>query len=356
MVYQATQVNQPDTYTEASNQEGKTMPLKVLFIGGTGIISSACTRLALQQGIELYLLNRGKTDREAPQNAGIITADIRDVDQARRALDGFHFDVVVNWVSFTPEHVQADLDLFREKTGQYIFISSASAYQSPPPLLPVTESTPLKNTIWEYSRQKIACENLLMQQYREADFPVTIVRPSHTYDERTIPVHGRYTIIDRMRKGQKVVIHGDGTSLWTLTHHMDFAKGFVPLLGNPRAVGESVHITSDESLSWNQIYMELALAAGGDLRPVYVPSAIISTFDRRWGESMLGDKSHSMVFDNTKIKRLAPGFAASIPFAQGAREIVAWFDANPLHQSVDDEFNHMLDDMIGRMEKAFPEI
>jgi nucleoside-diphosphate-sugar epimerase len=300
--------------------------MKVLFIGGTGVISSACSQLSVARGIDLYLLNRGRTSRLVPPSAHLIQTDIRDRKAVEDAIAGQTFDVVVDWVAFTPEHIETDLDLFRGRTGQYIFISSASAYQTPPASLPVTESTPLDNPFWDYSREKIACEQRLIQAYRGEKFPITFVRPSHTYDRTLLPVHGGYTIIDRMRRGKKVIVHGDGTSLWTLTHHVDFAKGFIGLLGEPRAIGEAFHITSDEVLTWNQIYANLARSAGVEPRLVHIPSELIAAFDPDWGAGLLGDKSHSMIFDNSKIKRIVPDFVATIPFARGAVEIIAWYD------------------------------
>lgn len=320
--------------------------MKVLFVGGTGVISSACSRLAVSRGVDLYLLNRGQTVRPVPEGAQVLHGDIRDRASAERALGDATFDVVVNWINFTPEHVEADLELFRDRTGQYIFISSASAYQKPLSSLPITESTPLDNPFWAYSRAKIAGEERLMQAYRETKFPVTIVRPSHTYDRTKVPLLGHYTDIDRMRKRKKVIVHGDGTSLWVLTHHEDFAKGFVGLLGNPRAVGHAFHITSDELLTWNQIYTILAHAAGIEPQIVHVPSDLIAAFDPEVGAGLLGDKAHSVIFDNTKIKRLVPDFAATIPFSQGAEEIVAWFDADPARQAVDEQVNHLIDRII----------
>jgi len=329
--------------------------MKVLFIGGTGIISSACAQLALERGIEVYLFNRGQTTRR-PVAAGahVIQGDIRDKEVARCLLQGQTFDVVADFVAYAPEHVQSDIDLFRGRTGQYIFISSASAYQKPPLSLPITESTPLYNPIWEYSRNKIACEDLLMQAYRQSGFPITIVRPSHTYDRTSVPVQGGYTVIDRMRKGKKIIIHGDGTSLWVLTHHRDLAKAFVGLLGNPHAIGEAFHITSDEVLTWNQIHTILARAAGVEARIVHVPSDYIAAFDARWGVSLLGDKTHSLIFDNTKIKRAVPGFVATIPFAQGADEILTWYDADPSRQVVDPAFDALSDRIIAAYESAWP--
>ncbi len=324
--------------------------MKVLFIGGTGIISSACSELAVRQGIDLYLLNRGQTTRPVPPGAKIITADIRDAEATRQALGDHEFDAVVDWVAYEPSHIEADMGLFRGRTGQYIFISSASAYQTPPVSLPITESTLLDNPFWAYSRAKIACEQRLVQAYRDEKFPMTIVRPSHTYDRTLIPVLGGYTALHRMRQGKKVMVFGDGTSLWTLTHHIDFAKGFVPLLGNAHTLGEVFHITSDEWLSWNQIYGMLAKALGVVPKLVHVPSDVIARYDAELGAELFGDKSHSMIFDNSKIKRIAPSFAATIPFSQGAREIVAWYNANPDRQVVNPHFDALTDRIIADYE------
>jgi nucleoside-diphosphate-sugar epimerase len=263
-----------------------------------------------------------------------------------RALGDSTFDVVANFLNFAPEHVEADIALFRDRAGQYIFISSASAYQKPLSGLPITESTPLDNPFWAYSRAKIACEERLMRAHREIKFPITIVRPSHTYDRTKVPLIGHYTDLDRMRKGKKVIVHGDGTSLWVLTHHEDFAKGFVGLLGNEHAIGQAFHITSDELLTWNQIYTLLAHAAGAEPRIVHIPSDVIAAFDPDIGASLLGDKAHSVIFDNTKIKRLVPDYAATIPFSHGAREIVSWYDADPGRQVVDDQVNSLIDKII----------
>jgi nucleoside-diphosphate-sugar epimerase len=335
--------------------EAKGNPMKVLFIGGTGIISSACAQLAVERGIDLYLLNRGKnTTRPAPEGAKTLHGDIRDPQSAREALKGMDFDAVVNWIAFTTDHIQTDLDLFRGCTGQYVFISSASAYQTPPAHLPVTESTLLDNPHWQYSRNKIACEELLIRAYREEKFPVTIVRPSHTYDRTLLPFDGGYTVVNRMRQGKKVIVHGDGTSLWVLTHHADFAKGFVPLMGLPAAIGEAIHITSDELLTWNQIFDTVANAAGTVAQKLHVPSEAIAAFDPDWGPGLLGDKSHSMIFDNTKIKRLAPDFRASIPFAQGAQEIMAWYDADPARQKVNEKLDRTMDLLVEKFEGILP--
>jgi nucleoside-diphosphate-sugar epimerase len=328
--------------------------MRVLFIGGTGIISSACTQLAVERGIELYVLNRGQSQRPIPDEVIRLVGDIRDPKSAREAIGKLEFDAVVDWVAFTPEHVETDLELFQGRAGQYVFISSASAYQTPPDSLPVTESTPLDNPVWQYSRQKIACEERLFHAYREKRFPCTLVRPSHTYDCTLLPPHGGWTVIDRMRRGEPVVVHGDGSSVWTLTHHRDFAKGLVGLLGREEAVGEAFHITSDEWLTWDRIHHILARAAGTSAGIVHVPSEVIHAYDREWGESLLGDKTHSMIFDNSKIKRFVPNFAATIPFSRGAEEIIAWYDADPSRMVVDEELDRTMSRIIDDWRQAFP--
>jgi len=321
--------------------------LRVLFIGGSGVISSACSRLAAARGIDLTVLNRGSTRlRPLPPEATVLRGDIRDPASAREALGGREFDAVVDWVAFTPEHVRADIELFRGRTAQYVFISSASAYQTPPSRVPVTESTPLRNPFWQYSRDKIACEDLLVAAYREEGFPATIVRPSHTYDKTLVPLDGRWTALARMRAGKEIVVHGDGTSLWTLTHHEDFAAGFVPLLGHPRTLGEAFHITSDDVLTWNQIAEALAAAAGVTARIVHVPSDAIAAADPGWGAGLLGDKAHSLTFDNSKLRGVVPGYRAVIPFEQGAREIVAWHDEDPARQQVDERLDAVMDKLV----------
>lgn len=331
------------------------MGIRVLFIGGTGVISSACTDLAVSRGIDLFHLNRGLTKSHVvPPEVKSIQADIRDSEAAETALKGREFDAVVDWIAYTPEDVRRDIDLFHGRVGQYIFISTASAYQKPVRSLPITEETPLENPFWNYSHQKIACEKILMEAREQKQFPVTIVRPSHTYDNTKIPIRGRYTAIDRMRKGQPIFIHGDGTSLWTLTHHRDFAKGFVGLLGNSRTIGESFHITSDELLSWNRIHALMAEAAGCRCRAVYVPSTLIRRFDREIGDGLLGDKAHSVVFDNSKIKRFVPGFEATIPFSEGAGQIMEWYDSDPARRVIDDSFNQLTERLIQAMSAASP--
>lgn len=332
------------------------MSLKVLFLGGTGTISSACAQLAVERGMQLCLLNRGQSWRSVPAGVEILRGDIRNKDAVQKVLGNRTFDVVVDWIAFAPEHIEVDLELFRGRTSQYVFISSASVYQTPLASLPITESTPLRNPFWTYSRAKIACEDRLIKAYREENFPITIVRPSHTYDRTLFPMHGQYTILHRMRAGKKVIVHGDGASLWTLTHHRDFAKGFVGLLGLPQAVGETFHITSDEVLTWNQIFEIVAHAAGVQPRIVHIPSEFIAAFDPDWGASLLGDKTHSMIFDNAKIKRFVPDYVATIPFARGAEEIVNWYEANPAKKIVNEETDRLIDKIIAAYESAWPNV
>ena len=318
--------------------------LSILFIGGTGTISSAASARALEEGHKVTLLNRGQTTlRLAPVGAEALVADIRDAASITDTLAGREFDVVVDMVAFTPEHVALDIELFTGRVGQYVFISSASAYQKPPLRLPILESTPLRNPHWRYSRDKIACEDLLVAQYRASGFPATIVRPSHTYDRTSIPLNGGWTAIDRMRRGAPVVLHDHGSSLWALTHARDFAIGFVGLLGNPHTIGSAIHITSDELLSWTQITHLLADAAGATPNIVHVTSEAIAAADPDMGAGHFGDRSHSMIFDNSLVKSLVPAFNPIIGFAEGAREIIGWYDAHPEQQVVDPALDALFD-------------
>ncbi len=324
--------------------------MKVLFIGGTGIISSAVSRLAVEQGIELYHFNRGKSHRKI---AGVknIVGDVRNVERTKEQLKNYHFDVVVNWITFTPEHVQNDIKIFSGITDQYIFISSASAYEKPISKLPITEETPLINPFWQYSRDKATCEKILLDAFQKQNFPVTIVRPSHTYDNTLIPTDWGYTILDRMIKGKKVIIHGDGTSLWVLTHNSDFAVGFIGLFGKKEALGEAYHITSDELLTWNQIYQMMADELGVELKVVHIPSDFIAKYDPEHGAGLLGDKSHSVIFDNSKIKKLVPEFNCKIPFSEGVKEVIAWYKNNKDWQIVNKEINASVDKIIQAYER-----
>jgi nucleoside-diphosphate-sugar epimerase len=297
--------------------------------------------------LDLCALNRGATQlRPLPAEVKIMHGDIRDHTSVRQALGDHEFDVVVNWIAFTVDHIETDLELFRGRVGQYVFISSASAYQTPPSRVPVTESTPLNNPYWQYSRDKIACEDRLVRAYRQEGFPATIIRPSHTYDRTLVPSYAGWTLVQRMRQGKEVVIQGDGTSLWTVTHSDDFAKGFVPLLGNTRTIGEAFHITSDDVLTWNQITMILAAAAGAEAKIVHVPSDAIAAADPIWGPALLGDSAHSMIFDNSKLRRVVPDYLATITLEQAAPEIIAWHDQDPSRQNVDPDLDALMDKLV----------
>ncbi|HTO20966.1 MAG TPA: SDR family oxidoreductase [Spirochaetia bacterium] len=325
--------------------------MKALFIGGTGLISSAVSRLAVERGIDLTLLNRGGKKEFFPRGARQLVADYADLPSVRQALKDQSYDVVANWIAYTPAHAARDLELFTGRTGQYLFISSASAYQKPATHWLITESTPLANPYWQYSRDKIACEELLTREYREKGFPVTIVRPSLTYGVTQIPAavgswNHPWTLVDRMRRGRRVVVPGDGTSLWTLTHNSDLARGFVGLMGNPHAIGHAFHITSDEVLTWNQIYGLIADAAGAKPDLVHLASDFIAAFNPEDVGNLIGDKAQCGVFDNTKIKTFVPGYVATVPFAQGIRESVRWFESHPDRCTIDQEFNTRCDRMI----------
>lgn len=326
--------------------------MRVLFIGGTGIISTACTALAAERGIDLTLLTRGLRPGTLPAGVRTLRMDIEDAS----GLPGDTvFDVAVEWVAFTPAHIERDLRLFAGRVRQYIFISSASVYQKPATDYLITESTPLANPYWEYARHKIACEERLLRAYREDGFPVTIVRPSLTYGDTQIPLAinswpKSYTAVDRMRRGKKVIVPGDGSSLWVITHNSDFAKGLVGLLGQPRAVGHAVHITSDEVMSWDQIYRIVGEAAGAQPDLVHIPSDFVSACLPGETGNLLGDKAVSAVFDNSKIKRWVPGYRADVPFAQGIRRTLAWFDADPARREIDAEANATWDKLIAAYE------
>jgi nucleoside-diphosphate-sugar epimerase len=281
--------------------------------------------------------------RPLPTGVRELRGDAREPRSVRDAIDGLEFDSVVDFVAYNAEQVRADVELFRGRTGQYVFISTASAYQKPASRLPVTESTPLRNPYWQYSREKIACEDLLVAEYRDNGFPATIVRPSHTYDATKTVLSGGWTSLARMLAGKPVIVHGDGTSLWTVTHNTDFARAFVSLLGHPRTVGEAFHITSDDVLTWNQIAGALAAALGVTARIVHVPSDVIASADAEWGAGLLGDKAHSMVFDNSKVRSVVPGWRAVVPFERGAREIVSWYLADPARQIVDERLDALMD-------------
>ncbi len=322
--------------------------MKVLFIGGTGNISTSCSILALKKGIDLYHLNRGISGDKIP-GVTPLQADIHNKEEMLKALGDQDFDVVVDWIAFIPEDVKRDYEIFKGRTKQFIFISSASAYQKPLSEPRITESTPLSNPIWEYSQNKIACEDYLMQKYRDCDFPVTIVRPSHTY-RIVFPVAvgdwRGYWLINRIKKGKKIIVHGDGTSLWVLTHSEDFAKGFVGLLGNIHAIGHAFHITSDELLTWNQIYEIIAGAVGMKANIIHIPSDFIMKYDEKTGAGLWGDKAYSVIFDNTKIKTFVPEFKATIPFTEGIRKVLDWFDEDEARRKINPKDDEFIDNLI----------
>lgn len=319
--------------------------MKVLFIGGTGFISTAVSRQVVAKGDELYLLNRGQRGQGPPGSHSLIL-DMQKLDDVRAALQDHQFDVVVDWIAYTPEHIERDIALFRGRVKQYVFISSASAYQKPPTHHIITESTPLHNPFWDYSRNKIACEELLMRAYREENFPMTVVRPSLTYD-RQFPIAiggwGCYTLADRLKRGRPIIVHGDGASLWVVTHAEDFGRGFIGLLGNEQAIGHAFHITTDEVLTWNQLYQTIADGLGVEPNIVHIASDFIAHVAPQMRGGLLGDKAWSVVFDNTKIKRFVPGFQAVIPFREGIRRTLAWFDADESRRRVDEKVNQEMD-------------
>ena len=331
--------------------------MKALFIGGTGLISSGVSRLAVERGIDLTLLNRGQRDEFFPRGARQITADARNPAAVRSALGKEKFDVVVDWIIYTPEQLAADLSLYAGRTSQYIFISTASVYQKPATHYLITESTPLFNPYWQYSRDKIACEQMLMREYQEKGFPVTIVRPSLTYGPNQIPAavgswNYPWTLVDRMRKGKKIIVQGDGTSLWTMTHNTDLAKGFVGLMGNIRAIGHAFHITSDEVLTWDQIIRAIGAAAGADPDIIHIASEFIAAFSPDHLGNLLGDKAQCGVFDNSKIKSFVPGYVATLPFSEGVRQSVKWFENHPERCGIDKDFNALSDRIISAYQKG----
>ena len=332
---------------------------KALFIGGTGTISTAITRKVAKDGEwELWLLNRGNRSDILPREVKVINADINDEEDVARKLEGTEWDCVCDFIGFVPAQVERDYRLFKGRTRQYMYISSASAYQKPVPSPWINEGTALANPYWQYSRDKIACEEFLMKKYREEGYPVTIIRPSHTYDERSVPlgVHGRngsWQVLKRMLEGKPVIIHGDSTSLWTMTHNSDFAKGFTGLMGNPHAIGTAFQITNDETLTWNQIYMTIADVLGVEFKPYYVASdylAATSNYDLTG--SLIGDKACSVIFDNTKLKRAVPGFTPTVRFEQGIRMTIENVLAHPSLQKEDPDFDAWCDRVIDALEET----
>lgn len=337
--------------------------MRALFIGGTGTISMAITEaLSFDPEWELYLINRGNRSAELSESVCVINADINNEEEVIEKLGDAKFDVVCDFIGFVPSQLERDYRIFKGRTKQYMYISSASAYQKPLSDYRITEGTPLANPYWEYSRNKIACEEYLMKLYREEGFPVTIIRPSHTYDERSIPlgVHGdkgSWQVAKRMLEGKPVIIHGDGTSLWTMTHNSDFAAAFIGLMGNVHAIGESFQITSDESVTWNQIYKCIADALGVELKPYYVPSDFLDAVGKYdFAGSLIGDKANSVVFDNTKLKKAVPYFTANVRFDQGVRWAVENVLSHPELQVEDKEFDEWCDKVIAALENAKKEI
>lgn len=328
--------------------------MKVLFIGGTGNISTAVSTLAIERGIELYLLNRGIRKIEIP-GTKTITADIHDKEQTKNALKDSEFDVVVNWIAYVPEDIERDIELFTGKTKQYIFISSASAYQKPLDNPIITESTPMINPFWQYSRDKIACEERLLEEYQKNGFPGVIVRPSLTYDKvfpLAIGGWDNFTLVDRMRHGKRIISHGDGQGLWVITHAADFAKGFIGLFGNPKTIGEAFHITSDEILTWDKIYQTVAEVAGTTANIVHIPTDFIKKIKPEMGPGLDGDKANCPIFDNSKIKAFVPDFKATISFKEGIRKTVEWFEADPERIVIVDRINQNIDDILNAWDKA----
>ena len=336
--------------------------MKLLFIGGTGLISSACSELAVARGHELFIVNRStSTHYSVPEGVTVLPADVY-TDEARLAslLTSHRFDAVVDFLAYTVHDIERDLRLFREKIDQFIFISSASAYQKPPRHYLITEETPLENPYWGYSRNKIACEERLMKAYQDEGFPVTIIRPSLTYGPSQIPLVGAswshpYTVIDRMKRGKKVIIPGDGTSLWVLTWNTDFAKGLIGLLGNDKAIGEAFHITSDEILTWNQIFLEVYRSLSLEPNIIHISSETIIQQNPDTLGTLLGDKVNSLVFDNRKIKQFVPEYTCEVNWAQGLRRALVWFESYPEFQTIDNEMNTRWNSLIEVYENAFPE-
>jgi nucleoside-diphosphate-sugar epimerase len=336
--------------------------MKILLIGGTGIISAACSELAVARGHEVFLINRSASRKiPPPRGATVLLADVyREEERLATLLANHRFDAVVDYLAFSPHDIERDLRLFRGKTDQFVFISSASAYQKPVKNYRITEETPLQNPYWEYSRNKIACEDRLVQALREEGFPVTIVRPSHTYGPTQIPFgvsswQHPWTVIERMRRGKKVIVPGDGTSLWVLTWSADFAKGLVGLLGNRNAIGEAFQITSDEALTWDQIHLEAYRALSLQPNIVHIPSDLIALYNPPSLGSLVGDKSNSVVFDNSKIKRFVPEYFCEVRWSQGLRHALAWFDAHPEFQTIDQEMDALWDRIIAGYGRAMPQ-
>ncbi|MCX6082633.1 MAG: SDR family oxidoreductase [Chloroflexi bacterium] len=337
--------------------------MKVLFIGGTGLISIACSELAVERGMDLTILNRSISPvHSAPDGSKILIGDVHaDLGLLAEKIKGQQFDVVVDWIAYTPDDIERDIKLFSGKTDHFIFISSASAYQKPPVHYVITEETPMENPFWQYSRDKIECERRLIAEYEKKGFPVTIIRPSLTYGLSQIPLimgswSNPYTIVDRIKHDRKIIVPGDGTSLWVLTWNGDFARGLLGLFGRKDAIGEAFNITSDEVLTWNQIYEELGRAIGKAPKIVHIPSDLIAAYSPPATGSLIGDKANSAVFDNSKIKKFVPDFQCKVSWAEGVRKSLAWHEEEPARQTLDVESNLLWDKIIDAYEKSFPMI
>lgn len=317
--------------------------MKVLFIGGTGTISSACSEYCIKKGHELFLYNRAQSIRKPAEGANVIEGDYKNRKLTSSLLNNKYFDIIVNWLAFTPEDIDFDINLFRDNVGHYFFISSATVYKRPASAIPITEAEPLENNGFDYPKNKILCE---LRLHKEDRFPFTIIRPSHTYDKATIPMDGGYTTLHRLMHGERILLHGEGTALWTLTSNKDFAKGLVGLFGNKNSIREAFHITSDEALNWNQIIDCFAQQFNVNPLLAYLPSHVIDKYDKNWGNAILGDKTFSCVFDNSKIKSFVPDFSCNIPFAEGVKEICDWYSSEDNHFEIDPVMNEKIDNMI----------
>lgn len=329
--------------------------MRVLIIGGTGNLSYACSAAALDAGLEVFNLNRGLKPGQAAPGVVTLKADIRDRDAARAALEDLRFGAVVDFISYAPDQLAGSLALLGERTEQYVFISTASAYRKPPVHHVLTEGTPLDNPFWAYSRAKIACERLLESEGREQGLPYTIVRPSHTYGRGWLPTSfgsSDFTVAARLVARKEVIVHGDGQSLWTLTHARDFAAGLVGLLGHPGALGEAVQIMGEEALTWDAIHGTVARALGVEPRTVHVPSGFIAAVDPEMGERLLGDKAYSALFDCSKLRRLVPGFRTTVPFHEGVRESVEWLMADPARRKVNPKIDQVIERILAAWHKA----
>ena len=340
---------------------GSEKKMKVLFIGGTGLISLAVSKMAVRQGFELYMINRGRRSQFVPESATVLQGDINNADEVQALIKGHHFDSVVNWIVFKPEEIERDIKLFTGKTNQYIFISTVATFQKPPAYYVINESSTQYNPLWEYAQDKIACEERLIKEYRDNKFPMTIARPSNTYGITSIPfaitsgAH-MWTIVDRILKGKKIIVPGDGTSLWSITHNTDFGKGLIGLLGNNQAIGHSFNITSDEVKTWDQYLKDIGQAVGIEPRIIHITSECISMFMPELRAGLLTEGCNSFIVDNSKLKRFVPGYMATTSFEHGIRQTIAYYNEHPEMKTIDDEFNAKMDKTIAAYEKFLSSI